>query len=443
MELRDLLVTPIIILLIYAGAYVIRPHVTDQINRGYFFPALTVRILGAIALGFIYQFYYSGGDTFNYHTNGSRVVWEAFTDSPDIGLKLLLNDGSNSTGIYEYSSRIYFYRDHSSYFVIRIAALFDLLTFSSYSATAVLFGAGSFAAMWMLYLTFYKEFPRFHRGIAVATLFIPSVFFWGSGVLKDTVIISCLGVATYHFHLLFIERKGSFWSVVALLISLYVIFSVKIFILQVYLPAIIVWIVAYNFGRIRSTVLKMLLVPLVVTLVLVSSIYSIVKIGEDDAKYSVGNLAKTARITAYDIRYWTGRDAGSGYTLDIEDWTPAGMILAAPAAINVSLFRPYLWEVRNPLMLVSAIESSFLLIFTLYIIVRNFRQIFLGLTNYNVLFCLAFSISFAFAVGISTFNFGTLTRYKIPLLPFYMLALVILMNYSNSDRNVEELEETE
>lgn len=371
------------------------------------------------------------------------MIWEAFTESPDIGLKLLLSDGSSSTGFYEYSSRIYFFRDHSSYFVIRIAALFDLLTFSSYSATAVLFAAGSFVAMWMLFLTFYKEYPHLHKSIALATLFIPSVFFWGSGVLKDTLIISCLGIATYLFHRLFIERRKSFWSVIILLIALYTIFSVKIFILQVFLPAVIVWIVAYNFGRLHSFVLKMMLVPIVAGLVIFSSIYSIIKVGEDDAKYSIDNLAKTARITAYDIRYWTGRDAGSGYSLDIVDWTPLGMLQAAPAAINVSLFRPYLWEVRNPLMLISSFESGFLLLFTLFIAIRNFRNIFLGLTNYNVMFCLVFSISFAFAVGISTFNFGTLTRYKIPLLPFYFISLVILLNYSNNERNVEELEITE
>ena len=57
MELRDFIVTPIILLLVYAGAYIVRPYVTDTVNRRYFISALTVRIIGALALGFIYQFY--------------------------------------------------------------------------------------------------------------------------------------------------------------------------------------------------------------------------------------------------------------------------------------------------------------------------------------------------------------------------------------------------
>ncbi len=443
MELRDLIVTPIIVLLVYAAAFFIRPYVTDSINGRYFFPALTVRVFGAIALGIIYQFYYNGGDTFNYHTLGSRVIWEAFMESPESGIRLLFSDGSSSKGVFEYSSKIYFFRDHSSYFVIRIAAFLDLFTFSSYSATAVLFATLSFTGSWALFLTFHKEYPQLHKSIAFATLFIPSVFFWGSGILKDTIIIACLGMATFQIHKLFIERRSSLKSVIILLFVVYVIFNVKIFILQVYIPAAIVWVFAFNFTRIRSIVLKSLLIPLVSALVLVSSVYAIVKVGEGDAKYSVANLAKTARVTAYDIRYWTGRDAGSGYSLEVEDWTPAGMLKASPFAINASLFRPYLWEAKNSLMVISALESLFLLLFTLYVIVKSFRYIISALGNYNVLFCLIFSVSFAFAVGISTFNFGTLTRYRIPLLPFYSVSLIVLLNYSNRSKKFEELEITE
>ncbi|HUN02562.1 MAG TPA: hypothetical protein PLS00_06880, partial [Niabella sp.] len=52
----------------------------------------------------------------------------------------------------------------------------------------------------------------------------------------------------------------------------------------------------------------------------------------------------------------------------------------------------------------------------------------------NIQFCLIFTIVFAFAVGISTYNFGSLVRYKIPCLPFYALA-VFLIYYNNKPLN--------
>ena len=61
----------------------------------------------------------------------------------------------------------------------------------------------------------------------------------------------------------------------------------------------------------------------------------------------------------------------------------------------------------------------------------------------DVLFALIFSISFAFAVGVSTFNFGTLVRYKIPLLPFFAVALILILNHAKSERKLAELDSTE
>ena len=443
MELRDFIVTPIIIFLVYVGAYLVRPYMTDSVNRKYFVPALSVRILGALAMGFIYQYYYHGGDTFNYHTFGSRIVWESFIENPGSGLRLIFGSTDDEPGIYQYSSRIPFFHDPNSYFVIRIAAFFDLLTFSTYSATAVLFSVISFVGMWMLFLTFYKQYPHLHQSIALATFFVPSVFFWGSGLLKDTVIIGCLGIATYHISILFIERRIIIRSILVLIGVLYVIFKIRVFVLQAYLPAVILWIMASNFRSIRSVLIKLMIVPFVACALLFSVYYAVVKIGENDVKYSVANLAKTSKITAYDIGFFTGRDAGSRYSLDIPDWTPLGMLQASPAAVNVSLFRPYVWESRNPLMFISSLESAFLLLFSLYVLLKNFRHLFSSLGNYNVLFCLVFSITFAFAVGISTFNFGTLARYRIPLLPFYLLALIIMSNYSNNDKKLNVLEATE
>lgn len=442
MELRDFIVTPIVIILVYAVAYLIRPRVTDTVNRKYFFPALTLRIFGALALGFLYQFYYSGGDTFNYHTHGSRHVWEAFMESPLVGWKLLTSNGEYGQGMYAYASQIPFYTDPSSFFVIRVASILDLITFSSYSATAVLFAVISFGGAWALFLTFYRHSPETHRWVALATLFIPSVIFWGSGLLKDTLTLAAVGVLTYCVKKIFIHKRYSIATTGALVFSVLIIYAVKKYILLCFLPALLLWIYANKLAQIRSMVVKILILPLIAALTIGSGYYAIYLIGKDDTRYSLDRIAITAQITAYDIGFYTGRDAGSSYSLGELDGTFYGMLSKAPAAINVSLFRPYIWEVRNPLMLLSAVESSLLVFLTLYALYRSRRKFSTLLRDPTVIFCLIFSVTFAFAVGVSTFNFGTLARYKIPLLPFYFLVLIYLFR-SNNDKNVEALELTE
>lgn len=440
MELRDFLVTPIVLLLIYIVAYVVRPYVTDGLTRKYFIPALTVRLAGALLLGIIYQFYYSGGDTFNYHTHGSRIIWEAFLNNPSDGFALLFSSVGDQNHIaYRYSSQILFWGDPSSYFIVRLAAIFDLITFSTYSATASLFAVISFIGMWLFFNVFVRNFPHLQRWIAFAILFIPSVIFWGSGILKDSIVLAFIGILTYAVKKLFIDRQVRIVNVMLLLVSVIVIFEVKIYVLLCFLPAMLLWIYASAFYKIRSVVLKGLLIPFVFALIVVSGYFAVLKIGEDDKRYSIENLSKTARITAYDIGFYTGKNAGSGYSLGELDDSFTGMAALAPAAINVSLFRPYLWEVRNPLMLMSALESFVLLVLTVYILFKKRMLFFRAFGDPNILFCMVLSITFAFAVGISTFNFGTLARYKIPLLPFYSLALILIYFYQRPEHTQYEL----
>ncbi|HBK88143.1 MAG: hypothetical protein U0289_12440 [Cyclobacteriaceae bacterium] len=443
MELRDFVSTPIILVVVYVVAFLLRPYVTDQLTRQYFIPALTVRVFGALALGVVYQFYYDGGDTYNYHTGGSRIIWEAFMKDPLAGMQLIFQPVTNNQNLYEYTSRIYFARDPNSYFVIRIAALFDIFTFSSYSGTAILFSVVGFVGAWLFFITFYRQFSEAHRGLAFATLFIPSVFFWGSGVMKDTIVLAGVGVATFSIYKIFIEKQRQVLYTFLLFVSLFLIYSIRIFVLQAFVPAILVWLFLIRMQSIRMVLVRILMVPFVAVALGVSVYYSVQQLGQS-SKYSLDNIVKTAAVTAYDIGYFTGRNAGSGYSVEVTEWTPLGMLQAAPAAINVSLFRPYLWEVRNPLMLISALESTFILVFTVIILLRGFGRLSSALTSYNVVFCLVFALIFSFAAGISTFNFGTLTRYRIVALPFYVVALVLLEYYSSSKRrNRGVLETTE
>jgi hypothetical protein len=425
LESRDLIVTPIIIMMVYFIAYFLRPLMCNSSNHRYFFPALTAKIIGALCIGLVYQFYYSGGDTFNYHTIGSRHIWEGFVESPDIGIRLLFGDDSVPGG-YAYSSRIYFFRDPASFTIVQIAALFDLITFSAYSATAVLFAFFCFIGSWMMFLAFCDRYQHLERWLAISILFIPSVVFWGSGLLKDTITFGCSGIMLYSTYFLFIKKKYSTARVLIMIGSMALLYRVKIYILLAFLPALILWIFFENLGFIRNKVLRGLAAPAALTIAIALAYFAAQKAGEDNPRYSLNKIGQTAQVTANDILYVSGRGAGSGYSLGKLDGSFGSMVKLAPQAINVSLFRPYLWEVGNPLMLLSALEALFFLSFTFYTLFKCNAYLLKGIANPTVIFCLVYSLVFAFAVGVSTFNFGTLVRYKIPMLPFYLIALIIL-----------------
>ncbi len=124
-------------------------------------------------------------------------------------------------------------------------------------------------------------------------------------------------------------------------------------------------------------------------------------------------------------------DEDSSYDLGACDPSIVGMLVKCRQAVVVTLFRPFPWEARKIIVLLSALEAILFVYFTFKAFQKRGipKTIGLIIKDPNLLFCLAFSLIFAFAVGISSYNFGALSRYKIPCLPFYGAFLMIVINY--------------
>ncbi|MBC7390078.1 MAG: hypothetical protein H7329_12755 [Opitutaceae bacterium] len=416
-------------IVIYFVAYAIRNKVTDKYTRKYFIPALSLKLFGAIALGLVYQFYYKGGDTFGYYKNGSTVIWNTFLIDPLASFHLIFMKTCTFDNEYsQYMGDLLFICDESSFFVVRVAGTLGLLCFNTYSAIAMMFALISFVGVWNMFITFNKLYPTLRKNILLSCFLLPSVIFWGSGLLKDSLTFGSLGLFFSSFHTIFIEKKATKTTYLVFFISFWVIKSVKIYIILCFVPAALLWLFIYYNQKIKSKVTRILLRPLMIGIGVFFGYLAADYISKEDAKYSIDNITNTAKNTSEWLTYVGKSDKGSVYSLGEIDYSPIGMIKKFPAAVNVTLFRPYLWESKNLVMFLSAIESFFFLYLTLWTLWKiKFKRI-LNVISENpiVAASLVFSVTFAFAVGISTANFGTLVRYKIPIMPFYLISLLII-----------------
>ena len=96
-------------------------------------------------------------------------------------------------------------------------------------------------------------------------------------------------------------------------------------------------------------------------------------------------------------------------------------------------------------MLVSALENFLLLVFSIYLLikVRIIYLIRLVLRHHLLVFSFAFSLFFAFCIGLTTSNFGSMVRYKIPAMPFYVASLIIARELLVEKKKEVEVEKTE
>ena len=103
----------------------------------------------------------------------------------------------------------------------------------------------------------------------------------------------------------------------------------------------------------------------------------------------------------------------------------------APAAIVATFYRPFLWESKKLSTLLSSVESLLLMIFTLYVMFKvGFIKFFVTIFRSPiVLYCFLFALIFGLFVGATTLNFGSLVRYKIPAMPFYVISLYLILDF--------------
>lgn len=434
----DYILLPFYLIIIYSIAFrhcnkkYPKTHSYTHPWRKYFLTGFTLKIVGSIFIGMVYEYYYSGGDTSAFFYHGG-VINQSITDSPIKWFNLMFHipDGYD-VDYYEYTNQMLWYNSESAYLVSTITAFFSLFTLNTYLPTSIIFAALSFTGVWAMFRTFAEQYPKLIKPLAICILFIPSTFVWGSGIFKDTICISALGWLTFASFRMLIRKQFRISYLLVIIVCFYLLAIIKVYIILVFIPALALWILNTYSHKIPNAVIRMgLKIAVFATIILgfisISSTFS-----EQLGNYSLENLAETSNTTRTYI-YWASTqtavgDEGSAYDLGEFDPSIGGMLTKLPLAVNVTLFRPYLWESKKPMMFLNAIEAFLFLFFTIKLIFTvGFVRIWASISkNPNIQFFMIFTLIFAFAVGISSYNFGALSRYRIPCLPFYAMALVLI-----------------
>lgn len=434
MELIDFIIGPLYVGVILFVGLRISSGFVDNTDRFLFNLGLLAKLVSSFLIGVVYWYYYKDGDTVYYYQRMLRVSDE-LKDNVVFGSKLIFYgypDKADELYFTMTSLRAY---DTASYMVVRIASVVNIFCFGIYTNVALLFSVFSFSGLWQLYRIACHALPGVSkRNLGLAILLFPSVVFWGSGLLKDTLTLGgiCWVIACFYRGL--ILRQKPIANILFMIIVAYLVTIIKSYILVAFVPAAFFWYVAErrksSLGN-RSSALT----PIIATISILLSLVVLSQLGDVLGRYSVENLQYEAEA----MQQWHHQVEevydyeGSSYSLGNTDFSILGLMAKAPIALITTFFRPFPWEINNALMALSSLES--LTLFSLGLVVffqssNNRQKTTLNLfREYPILqFSLLFSVIFGFAVGFTAYNFGALVRYKIPCLP--TLGIVIAALYS-------------
>jgi hypothetical protein len=414
-----------------------RSNKSNPLYKKYFVKGFYYKMIGSLGFYVIYAFYYRGGDSCTYFINGvifnEYMLFQDFAD----GFRMIF---SNITGVDNLPSWIsnqsvyvygegYILRDTKALLVARISSLVSLFCFNSYLVTCMAFGFLSYLAIFKLFTLFCSFYPKRIEGLSFAFLKIPSFVFWGSSVNKDTICVAMLCVLFYSFHKLFVEFKLYPKYILALVVGTYLVFNIKSYIVVAAFPGLLMFALINYQNKVLSGGIRSLFAPLMIIVGTLTFFLLYQSLSQTFTEYSEESLAVKAEGFKSDHLNIQERAGGSGYSLgDDMDYSPSTIIKKAPLALAVSLFGPFPWQVRNTVMLLSSIESVYFFylflsaMFSLY----GLNKLMGLLTDPILLFCLSFVIVLGVSIGLTSFNYGALVRFRIPLLPFFATFLVVL-----------------
>lgn len=390
--------------------------------------AIMFKVFMGLGLASVYAFVYGGGDTINFWTDAEKLA-ALLTLDFNCFVNILLGDLSVSNYFcftWDTGRPMYYLRDPQSYTVARLVAVPYLLTVKAFFGCTVLVSWIAFGGVWRLYMVFVEEYPQLKKQMALCVLFIPSVVFWGSGILKDTFTFTAVCWMTYAVYNLLIRRSNMAWSVVYLVVSAWMLITIKPYIFVALLPGTVIWVVFKRIQGVANPVVRILVAPIIVMIGAVGASFIFSQAASNLGDYGdVDTMLNKAVVTQNDLK----QEYYGGNTFDIGSFEPtvAGVLSKAPIAIFSGLFRPMLWEAKSVFMIITAIENTAVLLFFIFMIIKvgPLRYVSGTFAEPMSMFGFVFTIFFSFAVGLTTANFGSLVRYKIPAMPFFLASIFI------------------
>ncbi len=391
--------------------------------KKYILPAFILKSICCILLSFLYEFYYGYSDAQNYYS-GAIEIWNATKQNPVYGLELVFKPFEACPAAAQefgsYMSNPMFATSVVNMF--KTAGFIGMFCFGTYLPIALFISLLCFIGSWKIFMVFNEEFPAYSNKVAITCLFAPSFIFWGTNIMKDPLTIFGLGLAFSSLYKL-MRRRISFFILLELIAGSLVMLLYKSYVFYIFCFAGFCGLYTNYITHVSNrfqTLVKLMALITVVSLITLSFIFKV---------YLAEIISSGFLNEVTFIQTSQSLQGGSMYILpNVDDFSFFGIIRTYFNAINVALFRPYLWEVPNIIAIANALESFIVLVFTTYLLIKLKITGFFSIAFKNRLFSFAliFTLLLAPLAGLVSFNFGTLVRYKAPAVPFFYTYLLLL-----------------
>ena len=400
-----------------------------------------LKLVFGFALWGVYTFYYTdraNSDIYKFY-NDAHYVHQAFFEDKSAFVDLMT--GSEDSSAYTSQMKNWERNFNKSVpfnenrFMIRLNALMMFISGENIHVHTIFFCFLSFIGCILLLKLFQHFAADGKKKWMVLTMLLPSFLFWTSGGLKESVIILGVGLMLYGFMFLTptpkplkgglnsqnddcIKAPFRGFGGLSVVSGLVILLMTKYFLLICLLPALAAYHLYGNKTSLQNIVVKY-------ASVLLLSMMALMVIAPISKKTDFARIiAKKQKHAIAEALYMK---AGSYSPVPVVEDNLFSVMMAMPSGLWNTMLKPYLWQSRNPMMLLSAAEN--VLILLLVFLAFAYRDKTHRL-DYNLIFFILVSLLIYFSIiGIMTPVLGNLVRYKVILIPLLVFVLLYATDF--------------
>lgn len=403
--------------------YKLRFFRVKGINQKIILLMFLLKIAGAFSVALIYTYYYTDrttADVFKYFDD-AKIVYSSLFSNPEHFFRIITGIGDNSPELDRYYSAMRFWLKPYDYHlfndnktIIRLNAGLMPVTLCFYYVHCLIFAFISFTGLMAIYKVFVSFSEQKKYELLFGIFLFPSVIFWTSGVLKESILVFALGLMI--FSLFSLKNRFTIKSMLLFLFSIVILLYNKYYVLASLVPCILFITIA---GKAKKT--DYIKFALVIG-------FTIIFIVFNEFIYKVFPLFELVSRKQNDFINFAQSLGNVGSLIEMERLNPdiLSFIRLFPETFVSAFFRPLPWESKTLMAIPPMFENLILFLFVFLTI--RYRDKYFKSKNI-ILFSLTFVFILFMLSAYTSPVVGALVRYKTPALPFLTGSLILLIDF--------------
>ena len=389
----------------------------------------SIKLVIGFGLTWVYTAYYTNrleADIFKYFDD-SEVIYNALYSNPADFFKMLFGYGNDNEHFFNsyyvemnnwarvYESNTY----NDSRTIIKCNAIIRLFSAGNFHIHTLFFTALSMIGFTGIFRSFKDFFSNKQGALIIVVFLIPSVIFWSSGALKESILIFGMGILIYSLKQL-TAQKINIKLLTLFILSFILLFFMKFYVLLALLPCLIGYFISAKFQvKHPFTVYSSIVL-----------VFSVLAFNSKEIPPHFDFVETLITKQKNFIRLAEVTEPGSKFELTKLEPTFFGVVRAVPEALANCFIRPLITKGNQFIFLPSIIENTFLVT----LIILSFfsglkRKVKLTIETKNIFwFSVFFTLILFTIIGLTTPVSGALVRYKTPALPFLGIAILTYLN---------------